>query len=101
VKSAYAMAKEFTINYADTAAFRNAADTLNGGTRVTVAKNIKPNATSVSGLPEASELVSWAYSAEIGEVSQPMLANNQYVIAALDRKSERKVFQHLKTFMTR
>lgn len=91
VKSAYAMAKEFTINYADTAAFRNAADTLNGGTRVTVAKNIKPNATSVSGLPEASELVSWAYSAELGEVSQPMMAQNQYVIAALTEIREKGV----------
>lgn len=91
IKSAYAMAKEFTINYADTAAFRNAADTLNGGTRVTVAKNIKPNATSVSGLPEASELVSWAYSAELGEVSQPMMAQNQYIIAALTEIREKGV----------
>jgi peptidyl-prolyl cis-trans isomerase D len=83
VKAAYASAKDFTINYADTASFRIAADTLNGGTKITQAKNIKPNATSITGLSEAGEVVSWAYSAELGEISQPMMVNNQYVIAAL------------------
>ena len=83
VKAAYASAKEFTLNYTDTIAFRMAADTLNGGTPITSAKNIKPNATSITGISEAGAIVSWAYGAELGEVSQPMMANNQYVIAAL------------------
>jgi peptidyl-prolyl cis-trans isomerase D len=90
-RSAYALAKEFTLNYADTAAFHAAADTLNGGTKVTKATNIKPNATGVTGLPEAGELVSWAYSADAGEISQPMLINNQYVIAALTEIKEKGV----------
>lgn len=83
VKAAYASAKEFTLIYTDTTAFRLAADTLNGGTPMTSAKNIKPNATSVAGITEAGPIVSWAYGAELGEVSQPMMVNNQYVIAAL------------------
>ena len=91
IKSAYQLAKEFTLNYGDTATFRNAADTLNGGTVITPAKNIKPNATSVSGLAEAGEVISWAYSAELGEVSQPMRVGDEYVIAALTEVKEKGV----------
>jgi peptidyl-prolyl cis-trans isomerase D len=91
VRSAYALAKEFTLNYADTASFRNAADTLNGGTKITEATNIRPNATSVTGLTQAGELISWAYSAEPGEISQPMMMENEYVIAALTEVKEKGV----------
>jgi peptidyl-prolyl cis-trans isomerase D len=91
VRSAYALAKEFTLNYGDTASFRNAADTLNGGTKITEASNIRPNATSVNGLSQAGELISWAYSAELGEVSQPMMMENEYVIAALTEIKEKGV----------
>ncbi len=91
IRSQYALAKEFSLNYGDTASFRNAADTLNGGTRIITAKNIKPNATSVSGLSTAGEIVSWSYSAKLGEVSQPMMIDNQYIIAALTEVKERGV----------
>ena len=91
VRSAYALAKEFTLNYADTAAFRNAAKTLTGGTKITQATNIRPNATSVTGLTTAGELVGWAYGAEPGEISQPMMIDNEYVIAALTEVKEKGV----------
>jgi len=91
VKSAYALAKEFSLNCSDTASFRLAADTLNGGTKLIDGKNIKPNATSVGSLTDAGELVGWAYSAEPGEVSQPMMIGKEYVIAALTEVKEKGV----------
>lgn len=89
IRSQYSSAKEFALAYSDTASFRNAADTLNGGTRIIPAKNIKPNATSISGLQNGSEVVSWAYGAKEGEVSQPMMIDNQYIIATLTEVKEK------------
>jgi peptidyl-prolyl cis-trans isomerase D len=91
VKSAYALAKEFSLNCSDTASFHASADTLNGGTKLIDGKNIKANATSVASLNEAGELVSWAYSAELGEVSQPMMIGKEYIIAALTEVKEKGV----------
>ncbi len=89
IRSQYSAAKEFSLSYSDTASFRHAADTLNGGTRIITARNIKPNATTVSGLQNGGELVSWAYGAKSGEVSQPMMIDNQYIIAALTEVKEK------------
>ncbi|MFN0031261.1 MAG: hypothetical protein ACKVOR_03780, partial [Flavobacteriales bacterium] len=83
VKSAYQLARDFCQMYADTASFRAAADTLNGGTQITKAQNIKPNATSVQGLSNAGAVVGWTYSAEIAEVSQPIRVDNDWIIATL------------------
>jgi peptidyl-prolyl cis-trans isomerase D len=91
VKGAYASAKEFSLNCADTVSFRAAADTLNGGTQLIEGKNIKPNATSVASLAEAGELTGWAYGAELGEVSQPMMIGKEYIIAALTEVKEKGV----------
>lgn len=91
IRSQYSLAKEFSLNYGDTASFRAAADTLNGGTRIIPAKNIKPNAATVPGLKSGGEVVSWAYSAKAGEVSQPMNIEDQYIIAALTEVKERGV----------
>lgn len=90
-KGAYSAASEFSINYADTASFRAAADTLNGGTPIMPAKNIRPNSTTVSGLQDAYSVVQWAFGAELGEVSQPMLIGSEYVIVALTEVKERGV----------
>jgi peptidyl-prolyl cis-trans isomerase D len=90
-KDAYRLASDFSLNFADTASFRAAADTLNGGTVVTPGKNIKPNATNIPGLANGGTVVSWAYGAELGEVSQPMMIDNDYIIAALTEIKERGV----------
>jgi peptidyl-prolyl cis-trans isomerase D len=82
-KNAYTSAKDFTLNNNDSIAFRTAAAQLNGGTRIVTAKNIAINATTISGLSNAGPLVSWAYAAELGEVSQPEYIDNQYIIAVL------------------
>ena len=90
-KDAYRLASDFSLNFADTASFRAAADTLNGGTVITPANNIKPNATNIPGLSNGGTVVSWAYGAELGEVSQPMMIDNDYIIAALTEIKERGV----------
>ncbi len=90
-KDAYRLASDFSLNFADTASFRAAADTLNGGTVITPANNIKPNATNIPGLANGGTVVSWAYGAELGEVSQPMMIDNDYIIAALTEIKERGV----------
>lgn len=89
MRSEYSSAKEFSLSYSDTASFRSAADTLNGGTRIITAKNVRANATTISGLSNASEIVTWAYGAKTGEVSQPMMVDNQYIIAALTETKEK------------
>lgn len=91
VKAAYSLAKEFSMNYGDTTAFRLAADTLMGGTRILNAKNIRPSDTNVNGIQNSGEIVNWAYSAELGEISQPMTVDGQYIIAALKDVKERGV----------
>ncbi len=90
-KAAYAQVNEFTINFSDSASFRAAADTLNGGTPIVPAKNIRPNASSIPGLSNAGELITWANAAEVGDVSQPMLIDDQWVVALLTDVKERGV----------
>lgn len=90
-KNAYTSAKDFTLNNTDSIAFRTAAAQLNGGTRIVSAKNIAINATAISGLSNAGALVNWAYAADLGEVSQPELIDNQYIIAVLKEIKEKGV----------
>jgi peptidyl-prolyl cis-trans isomerase D len=90
-KGAYALASEFSINFADSTSFRAAADTLNGGTPIMPAKNIRPNSTTINGLQNGYPVVSWAFGAELGEVSQPMMIDNDYIIATLVDVKERVV----------
>jgi peptidyl-prolyl cis-trans isomerase D len=89
VRNAFSLANEFTINFNDTASFHNAADTLNGKTTIYPVKDFKANATSLGALQNASAVVEWAYSAEVGDISQPKLVDNQYIIAALIDIKER------------
>ncbi len=91
VRSAFNEANEFTINFNDTTSFHRAADTLNGKTIIYPVKNVKPNATTLGALQNATAVVEWAYSAEVGEISQPKLVDNQYIIAALMEIKERGV----------
>jgi peptidyl-prolyl cis-trans isomerase D len=90
-KGAYALASDFSINFADSTSFRAAADTLNGGTPIMPAKNIRPNSTTINGLQNGYPVVSWAFGAELGEVSQPMMIDNDYIIATLVDVKERGV----------
>jgi len=90
-KSAYSMVNDFTISFSDSASFRQAADTLNGGTTITPAKNIRSNATTIPGLTGADEIIRWTYTAKVGDVSQPMMAGDEWVVAVLTEIKERGV----------
>lgn len=86
-KNAYRKASEFAINFNDYASFAEAADTM--GYAVIAANNVRPNATTVSGgLRNAGELVSWAFQSEKGEVSQPILIDDNYIIASVTKIME-------------
>lgn len=101
IKSAYSLAGEFASNFSDSVSFRNAADTLRGGTVITPARNLRPNDQNVAGLSNAFQIVQWAYGAEIGDVSQPVKIDDQYVIALLTDIKERgtPTFENVKDRM--
>lgn len=101
VKGAFTLASEFSMNFSDTASFRNAADTLRGGTPITPANNVKVNDQNIPGLANAGAVVQWAYSAKTGEVSQPMKVDDSYIIAALVDIKERGIpsFENVKDKM--
>lgn len=54
------------------------------GYATNTADKVLRKATSISGLRNASELISWAYNAIEGEVSNPILIDKNYVVAHLD-----------------
>ena len=56
----------------------------NAGYTTSEAVNIIREAKSISGIKNAGELINWIYSAEKGDISQPILADNTYVIALVD-----------------
>ena len=91
IRNAYQLARDFSQSFADTASFRNAADTLNGGTELNKAYDFKASAQQVSNLPNSGSIVSWAYGAEVGDVSQPFLIDDNYIIAVLVDIKERGV----------
>lgn len=88
-KRAYGSAADFVMNNNDSLTFRTAAEAL--GTPIMKAANIRPNATSINGLQNASSVVSWAYGADLGEVSQPMMIDGDYIIAVVADVKEQGV----------
>ena len=59
------------------------------GYTTNIANDVVRGATSVSGLRNAAELVGWAYGAEEGEISNPILIDKNYVVGYLDRITEK------------
>ena len=81
INNGYAQASEFGINYNTPESFRNAADTM--GYSVMKGSDIAKNASFVSNLRNAYELVNWAYDAEVDEVSHAIQIDNKWVVALL------------------
>jgi peptidyl-prolyl cis-trans isomerase D len=48
-----------------------------------VADNLKENDKSLAGLPDAREVVRWAYTAEIGDISEVFSVGDKYIVATL------------------
>lgn len=98
-KDAYSEASDFSINFSDLEKFRSAADTM--GYAVVEAAKVAPNASNLSGLRNAGEVVSWSFNSEVGEVSNPMLVDGNYVIAVVTKMMEAGVppFNNVETEM--
>ncbi len=81
-RNSYSAASEFAIASNSREAFMTASS--EAGYATSTADKVLRKATSISGLRNAAELVSWAYNAEEGEVSNPILIDKNYVVAHLD-----------------
>jgi len=98
-RSAYSAASEFAISTSDKESFMQSAG--EAGYPTNIAKDIRRQANSVSGLRSARELVSWSFNAVEGEVSNPILIDDTYVVAFLDQVSKNGVpaFDHVEDRM--
>jgi len=81
-RNSYSAASEFAIASNSREAFMTASS--EAGYATSTADKVLRKATSISGLRNATELVSWAYNAEQGAVSNPILIDKNYVVAHLD-----------------
>lgn len=50
---------------------------------IQVAKDIRSAAFSIKGLPSSSDIIHWAFNAELNDISKVFVLPNQYVIAVL------------------
>ena len=81
-RDAYAMASEFAINATDKESLMDAAK--EAGYSTGEANSIAPAAKSIAGVKDASEIVAWSYRSQEGEVSNPILTSDFYIVAHLD-----------------
>lgn len=82
-----------TINAAESAANQFAAQSRNKAQFEANAKKlnktplpspeIKENDFTVGAFPEARELVRWVYKNDVGDISEPLEINNQYIVAMI------------------
>ena len=94
--------KDITINSQDTASFRANVKAMDPNMKVIAAKMIYPNATNIMGFNgDAQAVVSWAYKADINDVSSPMVLDNSVVVAVLTEIRDRGVpsFENVKDQM--
>ena len=88
-RASFNIARNFAIAANSKEEFMQAAG--DAGYATSEALDIERNATNISGLRNAGELVSWAYNAEVDEVSNPVLIDKNYVVGYLDRITEKGV----------
>jgi peptidyl-prolyl cis-trans isomerase D len=88
-RDAYADANEFAIESTDQESL--IASAKDAGYTSSDIKNVIRKATSLAGLLDATELVNWSYGAEVGEISQPILIDDNYVVAILTLSKEEGV----------
>ena len=81
-REAYAMASEFAINATDKESLMAAAE--EAGYATGEANSIAPAARSIAGIRDAAEIVAWSYRSEKGEISNPILTPDFYIVAHLD-----------------
>ena len=85
-RDAYAQASEFAINATDKESLMAAA--AEAGYATGEANSIAPAARSIAGVRDAAEIVGWTFRSEQGEVSNPILTPDFYIVAHLDQITE-------------
>jgi len=85
-REAYAAANDFAIEYSKKEELVAAAE--EAGFTTSEALNVVRGASSLSGIRDARELVGWIYSAEVGEISHPIITDKTYVVAIVDMIKE-------------
>lgn len=86
---AYSEASKFMFDLKAGSDFEELANEL--GYEVKEAKKINTRATTLPGLPESERVVSWAFSdlTNTGDISEPFEVANGFVVAILDRKTQK------------
>jgi peptidyl-prolyl cis-trans isomerase D len=88
----YKKANSFAASSEDTALF-NANVKKDKSLMKYSAKNIKNTEKYINNLPNAREMVRWAYEAKVGEVSNVFSLDNQFVVAILTGKRDKGTAQ--------
>ena len=69
---------------------RSAMDTLLRGMTVQEARDVEYNSRTLNGLQRSREVIRWAFSANVGDVSSVFELDGSYVVAMLSRVKESK-----------
>lgn len=90
-KATYQKAVDFIQSHGDSVSFRAGAVESYGG--LTYSPNIRPEATAVSGVQNASEIIGWTYNPETeeGSISQPISVEDGIVVVCLMEIKEKGV----------
>jgi peptidyl-prolyl cis-trans isomerase D len=90
-KETYQKAVDFIQNHGDSASFRAGAVESYGG--LTYSPNVRPEATAVSGVQNASEIIGWTFNPETeeGAISQPISVDDGIVVVCLMEIKEKGV----------
>jgi peptidyl-prolyl cis-trans isomerase D len=82
-RDAYAQASEFAITAIDKESLM--ATAAEAGYSTGEANSIAPAARNIAGVRDAAEIVGWTFRSEQGEISNPILTSDFYIVAHLDR----------------
>lgn len=90
-KETYQKAVDFIQSHGDSASFRAGAVESFGG--LTYSPNVRPEATAVSGIQNAAEIIGWTYNTETeeGSISQPISVEDGIVVVCLMEVKEKGV----------
>ena len=77
----YKEANDFSLRFTSPEAFKSGAE--EAGRELREVEALQSGQRTVAGLTDAAALVSWANRAELGEISEPLLCGDDYVVARL------------------
>ena len=86
-RNTYTAASKFRADSPDQATFKASA-TANG-LRVRFGSNITRDSKTVMGLEDSKDLVRWAYKAEVGDISEVIELESQFIVASLTKAASK------------